>query len=307
MKNSTPIKNPLLIVGSVAYDSVETPFGKAKKMLGGSASYFSFGSIKFAPTSIVGIVGEDFKELNIFKKLGINTSGILQTKGQTFHWEGKYNSDLSGRETLKTELGVFANFRPVLSNIERQSEYVFLGNIHPKLQLDVLMQIKKPKFVGLDTMNYWMSSALSDLKVVLKKVDILIINDSEARQLSGENNLLKSAERILGLMARSKILIIKRGEHGLTMFQGKNIFSLPAYPLKHVVDPTGAGDAFAGALFGYLTKTNDTSWKNLKQSCLYATVMGSFCVEKMGSKKLLEIKILDIEKRLKELKELASF
>lgn len=294
----------LLVIGSVAFDSLETPFGKVKKTLGGSASYFSLAARFFTQPAMVGVVGDDFNKLDVFKKAGLDTSGISKVKGKTFHWAGKYSFDLNSRETLKTELGVFADFKPVLSEAQKKSEYIFLGNIHPKLQLDVLGQIEKPKFVGLDTMNYWMESALPDLKKVLSKVNILIINDSEARQLSKEHNLLRAARIILSLMrtinSQPATLIIKQGEHGLLMFQKNKLFNLPGYPLEDVADPTGAGDTFAGGFMGYLAKADSISWESLKLACVAGSVAASFCVEKLGTQRLLEIKNQNIDKRLKD-------
>lgn len=309
------MKNNLLIIGSVAYDSIITPFGKVDKTLGGSASYFSLASRFFTKASLVGVVGNDFKktDIKILKDIA-DISGLSITKGQTFHWAGKYSFDLNSRETLKTELGVFANFKPVLSPAQKNADYVFLGNIHPALQLDVLKQVKKPKFVGLDTMNFWMDSALIDLKKVLKQVDCLIINDSEARQLSGEHNLLKAAKKIMGIMRSTlspipSTLIIKRGEYGLLMFSYNNksllsMFNLPGFPLEDVVDPTGAGDSFAGGFMGYLAKTKDISWNNLKHACVAGSIMGSFCVEQMGTKGLLKATEKKLNNRLKDFKEL---
>ncbi len=323
----------LLIVGSVAYDSIKTPFGKANKTLGGSATYFSLAASFFTKPSLVAVVGQDFKDEEVFKRLGINISGLEKQPGKTFAWGGEYSFDLNSRKTLFTHLNVFENFKPKLSSDHKKSKFVFLGNIHPSLQLDVLKQVNAPKFVGLDTMNLWIEKTLKDLKTVLKKVDILIINDSEARELSREHNLLKGAKKILSLMQSpspspshqgrgtknipsprggglgrgEKIVIIKRGEFGLLMFQKGNIFHLPGYPLEDVVDPTGAGDSFAGGFFGYLAKTDDISWPNLKKACVAGSVMASFCVEKLGTKRLLEIKSLDITQRLKDFKTLTHF
>lgn len=313
------MENKLLVVGSVAYDSIITPFGKVAKTLGGSASYFSLASRFFTKSSLIGVVGEDFKktDINILKDIA-DISGLSVAKGKTFHWAGKYSFDLNSRDTLKIDFGVFENFKPQLSPALANSEYVFLGNIHPKLQLDVLSQTKKPKFVGLDTINFWIENALVDLKKVLKKVDCLIINDSEARQFSGEHNLLKAAKKIMGVMVgktvkdkglkiKDKTLIIKRGEYGLLMFSKNQIFNLPGFPLEDVVDPTGAGDSFAGGFMGYLAKTNDLSWNKLKHACVAGSIMGSFCVEEMGTKGLLNITNNKINQRLKDFKTLVNF
>jgi sugar/nucleoside kinase (ribokinase family) len=333
-------KTNLLVVGSVAFDTIITPFGRIDKALGGSATYFSLASSLFNPTMAVAVVGEDLKNLDVLKKHGVDISGIKIKKGKTFHWAGKYHFDMNTRETLKTELGVFKHFKPKLDKSHCDCEYVFLGNIHPKLQLDVLKQIKYPKLVGLDTMNFWIEQARADLLKVMKQIDLLVINDGEARELSGQNNLIKAARKILSMMTKgsgrwessslledshlSPILIIKQGEHGLLMFSspslqnlpagkagtglgGVNIFNLPGFPLENVVDPTGAGDSFAGALLGFLAKTNNLSLANLKKACAMASAVASFTVEKFGTKRLAEIKISDINKRLTEYKKLIHF
>lgn len=331
------ILSNLLVVGSVAYDSIQTPFAKTARTLGGSGSYFSLSAKNFVKPSLVGVVGNDFKaiDIKILKDIA-DISGLEHQKGKTFHWAGKYSFDLNSRETLKTELGVFADFKPTLSPVHSLAEYVFLGNIHPKLQLDVLHQVKsasrRTKFVGLDTMNFWIESALPDLKKVLKEVDVLIINDSEARQLSKEHNLLKAAKKITTLMSArgassnmqegaplARVLVIKRGEYGLLMFSsvspsfkkrglgGVRIFNLPGFPLEDAVDPTGAGDSFAGGFMGYLTKTNNTSWENLKLACVAGSVMGSFCVEQLGTKGLIGVTEKNIRNRLKEFKKLVNY
>lgn len=307
--------NNLLIVGSLAYDSIETPFGKINKTLGGSASYFSLASSFFAHPQIIGVVGQDFKSTD-FKTLSkiADTTGITKANGKTFHWAGRYHFDLNTRDTLKTELGVFENFKPELSEKHKNSDYIFLGNIHPKLQLDVLKQISKPKFIGLDTMNFWIGNALKDLKIILKKVDCLIINDSEARELSHEHNILKAAKKILGMMniktspgSQPSTLIIKRGEYGLLMFSGKQVFHLPGFPLEDVIDPTGAGDSFAGGFMGYITKTQNTTWENLKKACVAGSVLASFSVESLGTQALQKITAKKIAKRFNDFKTLTHF
>lgn len=303
----------LSTVGSVAYDSIETPFGNANKTLGGSASYFCLAASYFTEPGLVAVVGEDFSAEDIKKLSGrkINLTGLSKAKGKTFHWAGKYSFDLNSRESLKTELGVFLNFQPVLSPAHQNCQYLFLGNIQPSLQLNVLKQVKsagtKTKFVGLDTMNYWIESALADLKKVLQQVDILIINDSEAREFTKEHNIIKAAGNILRLMGKKKTLIIKRGEYGLLMFNGKEVFNLPGYPLEDVSDPTGAGDSFAGGFMGYLTKTNNTSWANLKRACVAGSVMASFCCEQLGTGGLLKLSPNKIAKRLEDFKTLTHF
>jgi sugar/nucleoside kinase (ribokinase family) len=299
----------LLIVGSVAYDSIETPFGKVNKTLGGSASFFSLAASFFARPSIVAVVGEDFSaaDKNILKNKKIDLSGLETAKGKTFHWGGKYSFDLNSRETLFTHLNVFENFNPKLSPAHQNSSFVFLGNIHPMLQLKVLSQVKKPKFVGLDTMNLWIEKTPAELKKVLKKVDVFIINDSEAREFSKQHNLLKAAKKIMGNMKKSATLIIKRGEYGLLMFKGGLIFHLPGFPLEDVVDPTGAGDSFAGGFMGFVAKTNNLSWENLKKACVAGSVLASFSVEKLGTAGLTKLNPSGIAKRTKEFKSLTDF
>ena len=309
----------LLIVGSVAYDSLETPFKKINRTLGGSGSYFSLAASYFTKPSIVAVVGDDFAISD--KKLlakHADISGLSQAQGKTFHWAGRYHFDLNTRDTLKTELGVFENFKPQLSSAHKKSEYLFLGNIHPKLQMDVLNQATDAKFVGLDTMNYWIGNAKKDLEKVLKLVNILIINDGEAREFSGEPNLIKAAKKIMGVMGkmRNKTLIIKRGEYGLLMFSspafskrgsgGVNMFHLPGYPLENVTDPTGAGDSFAGGFMGYLAASNDISWNNLKHACVAGSVLASFCCEKLGTAGLLNLNNSKIKQRIKDFKNLTN-
>ena len=314
----------LLIVGSVAYDSIKTPFGKANKTLGGSATYFSLAASFFTKPSLVAVVGQDFKDEEVFKRLGINISGLEKQPGKTFAWGGEYSFDLNSRKTLFTHLNVFENFKPKLSSDHKKSKFVFLGNIHPSLQLDVLKQVNAPKFVGLDTMNLWIEKTLKDLKTVLKKVDILIINDSEARELSREHNLLKGAKKILSLMQSpspspshqgrgtknipsprggglgrgEKIVIIKRGEFGLLMFQKGNIFHLPGYPLEDVVDPTGAGDSFAGGVLGHLAAEGKTDVATLRQALVRGTVMASFTIEDFSLRRLEKLTGDEIRERV---------
>lgn len=328
----------LLVVGSLAYDSIETPFGKANKALGGSATYFSLAASYFTNPAVAGVVGEDFSGFNVFKKRKVDVTGIQKQKGKTFHWAGKYHFDLNTRDTLKTELGVFANFKPILNDAQQSAEYIFLGNIHPSLQLDVLKQIKQPKLVGLDTMNLWIETALPDLKKVIAQVNVFVINDSEARQLSGEHNIYKAAKKILVLMGqKNKSLIIKRGEYGLLLFsrpsslrgeaqhttkqslkdnrllrparndeQNNQIFHLPGLPLEDVTDPTGAGDSFAGGLFGYLASKDKLTTGDLKHACVYGTAMASFCVQDFGTKALQNLKQSQIDNRVKQLHNLVK-
>ncbi|MDR3642392.1 MAG: PfkB family carbohydrate kinase [Candidatus Doudnabacteria bacterium] len=343
MKNKSSSSN-LLVVGSVAFDSIETPFGKVNKALGGSASYFSLAASFFARPSLVGAVGNDLtdKYRTPLQKHNIDLSGMEQVDGKTFAWGGKYSFDLNNRTTLFTKLGVFKQFKPKLSQAHKSSDYVFLGNIHPALQLEVLAQINKPKLVGLDTMNLWIETAPKLLAEVLKKIDIFIINDSEAREFSGEHNLIKAAKKIMRMMeaisprpsphkGREKTLIIKRGEYGLLMFQqsskkiaaspakalaprndtnGLSIFHLPGYPLEDVIDPTGAGDSFAGGFMGYLCREGSRpfpTFKHLKRACVYGSVMASFCCEQMGTERLQSLLQADIKARYGKFKKMTEF
>lgn len=304
--------NPnLLIVGSVAFDSIKTPFGKTDKAVGGSGTYSSLSASYFTSPSLVAVVGEDFGTVQkqILQKRKVDISGLEVAKGKSFAWGGEYSFDLNNRTTLFTHLNVFENFKPKLLPHHKESEFIFLGNIHPKLQLDVLSQLKNPKFIGLDTMNFWIEKSRKDLVKVLKLVDIFIINDSEARQLSGEHNLVKAAKKILKITGKSakQTLIIKLGEYGLLMFHKNQIFHLPGYPLEDVIDPTGAGDSFAGGFMGYLAKTNNLTFDDLKRACVYGSVLASFCVEKLGTLALQNLPPGKIAVRYKKFKELTHF
>jgi len=309
--SSTGSTPNLLVIGSVAFDDIETPFGKAKKTLGGSATYISLSASYFARPALVGIVGEDFEKehCQILQKKNVDLMGLEMKKGKTFAWGGKYHFDLNTRDTLFTHLNVFENFSPVLSPVHRAAKYVFLGNTHPAQQIKIINQLKNPKFVGLDTMNYWIEKTPKELGQVLKLVDALVINDSEARELSKEHNLLKAAKKISGLMhaGKKRLLIIKRGEYGLLLFQGGQIFHLPGFPLEDVVDPTGAGDTFAGGFMGQLVQIRNLSWTNMKKAALSGSVMASFCVEDFGTKKLQTLNPNMILKRQKAFKALTHF
>ncbi|MBI5530555.1 MAG: sugar kinase [Candidatus Doudnabacteria bacterium] len=309
--NTKSSNNGLLIVGSVAYDSIKTPFGKIDKTLGGSASYFSLAASYFTTAALVAVVGEDFADADkdVLAKRNVNLEGLKKIPGKTFAWGGEYSFDMNTRTTLFTELNVFENFKPQLSETQSQAQYVFLGNTHPALQLEVLNQISSPKLVGLDTMNYWIEKALPDLKNVLGKVDLLVINDSEARELSGEHNLVKAVKQILLLLKQSPktALIIKRGEYGLLLFAENEIFNLPGYPLEDVIDPTGAGDSFAGGFMGYLAKIDATNMESLKQACVAGSALASFCVEKLGTERLQNLTENNIQKRMNDFKTLTHF
>ncbi len=297
----------LLVVGSVAFDSVETPFGQAEEVLGGSATYFSTSASYFTDVSLVAVVGEDFpeKHLNFLKMRGIDTRGLERAEGKTFRWQGKYGYDLNEAHTLRTELNVFQHFRPLLPDEYKDAEVVFLANIDPDLQRDVLKQVKSPKVVAADTMNFWIESKKDSLLETLRSVDILIINDSEARQLTGEPNLVKAARLIESHGPRT--VIVKRGEHGVLMFNGKSVFSAPAYPLEAVFDPTGAGDTFAGGFMGYLSNIRDFSEPGMRKAIVMGSVMASFDVEDFSLNRIRSLEFKEIEARYREFKRLSHF
>ena len=299
----------LLIVGTVAFDAIETPFGKTDKILGGAATYIGLASSQFEiDNAIVSVVGEDFPEehLNLLKGKGINTEGIEIVKGgKTFFWRGKYHNDLNSRDTLETQLNVLADFNPVVPQDYKDSDFVMLGNLHPLVQLSVLEQVNNPKLVVLDTMNFWMDNALEDLKNVVAKVDVITINDEEARQLTGEHSLVKAARKIEKM--GPKYVVIKKGEHGALLFHEGQIFFAPALPLEEVFDPTGAGDTFAGGFTGYLAQTGDISFENMKNAVIYGSGMASFCVEKFGTERMENLGDDEIQARMKEFKNLTQF
>jgi len=309
MKKS--LSNHLLTVGSVAFDSIKTPFGQAKKTLGGSATYFSLAASFFAQPSIIAVVGQDFQHRHkqILQKRQIDLSGLRVQKGKSFAWTGEYFLDLNTRQTLKLALNVFADFKPQLLLHHRQSPYVFLGNIHPKLQLQVLRQIENSKLVGLDTVDFWIEHNLKELQKVLKLVDVFVINEAEARQLSKERNLRQAAKKIIRMMGKTKspILIIKQGEYGLLMFYHGEIFNSPGYPLETIFDPTGAGDSFAGGFMGYLAGVDKVDENHLKRACIFGSVIASFCVEDFGTKRLERLTKKEIQNRFAEFKHLTHF
>jgi len=298
----------VLVVGSVALDSVETPFGKADHVLGGSGTFFSASASHLAPVQLVGVIGNDYpiEELRkAFAKRPIDLSGLEQQDGASFRWRGRYRHDLNMAETLETHLGVFSNFRPKIPEQFRNAPFVFLGNIDPRLQLEVLEQVSKPKLVACDTMNFWIESRRPDILRLLERVDLITLNDAEARQLTEEFNLVKAARWI---MARGpKHVLIKKGEHGAFMFTSDSIFFAPAYPLESVFDPTGAGDSFAGGFMGYLARTGDLSEANLRRAVVYGSAMGSFAVEKFSVQRLLEITPSDIQRRVADFHKLVVF
>lgn len=297
----------LLVVGSVAYDGIETPFGEKERILGGSATYISLTSSYFAEkVNLVGVVGKDFadEDIELFKKRKIDLTGLqIDKSGDTFFWKGRYHYDLNNRDTLETRLNVFETFDPVIPDSYKNAEFIALGNIEPSLQSKVLDQVEKPKFVVMDTMNFWIDGALDALKETLKKIDLLVINDSEARELAGEPNLLKAAEIVRGMGPQA--LIIKKGEHGALLFTENEIFSAPAYPVIDIFDPTGAGDSFLGGLLGWLSYTDDLSPQNLRRSVIFGSVMASFCVEKFGPERLKDLSEKAIYDRYREFRDLS--
>jgi sugar/nucleoside kinase (ribokinase family) len=298
----------LLVVGSVAFDGVESPYGKVDRTLGGAATYFSVAASFFTPVHLVGIVGEDFTDLDakIFRERKIDCEGLERAVGKSFFWAGKYSENLNERVTLTTELNVFADFKPKLPERYRASKYVFLANIAPGLQRDVLQQVKKrPKIAALDTMNYWIERSNEDLRETLRHVDILMINDAETRQLSSEHNLLRAAKHIFKMGPST--LVVKRGEYGAMMVDKRGVFCVPAFPLEEPHDPTGAGDSFAGGFMGYLAAAGDKSDASLRRAMVYGSVMGSFTVEKFGLDRLKTLKRTEIHARARHFAKLTQF
>lgn len=300
----------LLVIGSVAFDDIETPFGRAEKIVGGAGTYIAWAASYFVnDIRIVSIVGEDFpqSELDALENRGVDTSGIkIVEGGKSFFWAGKYHLNFNSRETLVTDLNVLADFNPVLTPEQRNSEYVMLGNLTPAIQMSVIEQMDiHPKVLALDTMNYWMDSAMEELQEVLSHIDLLIINDEEARQLSGQYSLLKSSEIIMGM--GPKYLVIKKGEHGALLFGEDRIFFAPALPLIEVQDPTGAGDTFAGGLMGYLASRETINFEALKQAIICGSAMASFCVEKFGTEALRDLTVVDVQERLDKFTHLVNF
>ncbi|MEI7825368.1 MAG: PfkB family carbohydrate kinase, partial [Chlorobiaceae bacterium] len=297
----------ILIVGSLAFDDIETPFGNSLNTLGGSSTYIALSASYFTDNiQMVGVVGSDFeqKHFDLLHSRNIDTKGVqIVDEGKTFRWAGRYHYDMNTRDTLDTQLNVFADFDPVVPHQYRNAEFVCLGNIDPELQLKVLDQVSKPKLVILDTMNFWIEGKPEELKKTLKQVDIFILNDSEARLLSGDPNLVKSA-RIIRQMG-PKILIIKKGEHGALLFTDSGIFVAPAFPLESIYDPTGAGDTFAGGFIGHLSRCETITDSELRRAVLYGSAMASFCVEKFGTEKIAALDLLEIEDRFQSFRELS--
>ena len=300
----------VITVGTMAFDSIETPFGKVDKIIGGSATYVAYAASNFVtPIQQISIVGYDFpkEEMDELKKRGVELDGVeIVADKKSFFWSGKYHIDMNTRDTLVTDLNVLEDFNPVVPASYQGAEFLMLGNLMPKLQLSVINQLTiRPKLIVMDTMNFWMEVAMDDLKEVLKKVDVLLVNDGEARQLSGEFSLVKAAHIILAM--GPKFLIIKKGEHGALLFHDNHVFFAPALPLEEVFDPTGAGDTFAGGFIGHIAKTRDISFDNMKTAIIVGSAMASFCVEKFGPERLKEITKKDIDSRLNEFVQLVNF
>lgn len=297
----------IVVVGTVAFDTIETPFGRGENVLGGSATYFSTSASFFTDVSLVAVVGEDFPEEHVrfLKSRDINTDGLQRIPGKTFHWTGRYGYDLNEAQTLDTQLNVLMEFRPDLPESYRDAEYLFLANIDPDLQMEVLDQVRKPKLVACDTMNFWISSKPEALMKVLQRVDIVVINEGEARQFTGEVNLIKAARKIISLGC--KRLVVKRGEYGVLMFTENTVFAAPAYPLEEVFDPTGAGDTFAGGFMGYLANTGNLSEEGVRQAIVFGSVMASFNVEDFSLNRMKKLDYKEIEARYRSFKALTHF
>jgi sugar/nucleoside kinase (ribokinase family) len=297
----------VLVVGTVAFDSIETPLGSAERILGGSASYFALAASFFTSVRMVGVIGQDFPDeyLRLFTQRSIDLEGVKREKGDSFHWRGRYHEDINVRDTLELHLNVLAGFVPDLPERYRDAEYVFLGNIDPVMQLEVLNQIHRLKLVVCDTMDHWIQGSGEELRKVLKRIEMLVINDSEARLLSGQNNIVRAARAILKM--GPQVVLIKRGEYGVLQFSDSSIFATPAYPLEEVFDPTGAGDSFAGGFMGQLARSSDHSQKGIRRAIVYGSVVASFTVEDFGVKRLTHVSLQDIEQRYQSFVQLTDF
>lgn len=300
----------IITVGTMAFDAIETPFGKVDRIVGGSATYVAYAAGHFVqPIQQISIIGHDFpaEELELLRQRGVQLNGVESVPDKkSFFWSGRYHTDMNTRDTLVTDLNVLADFNPVVPESYQGSEFLMLGNLMPKLQLSVIDQLRqRPKLIVMDTMNFWMDTALEDLKAVLRRVDVLLVNDGEARQLSGEVSLVKAAKAIMDMGPR--FLIIKKGEHGALLFHQNHVFFAPALPLEEVFDPTGAGDTFAGGFIGHLARTRDISFDNMKTAIIVGSAMASYCVEKFGPQRLKEITRQDIDDRLQEFVQLVNF
>ena len=297
----------ILVVGTVAFDSIETPFGNAERVLGGSASYFALAASYFAPVRLVGVIGQDFPQeyLELFKQRSVDLEGLRKEIGETFHWRGRYHEDINIRDTLELHLNVLSGFVPRLPESYRDAEYVFLGNIDPAMQIEVLNQLRRMRLVVCDTMDHWIQESGKELRAVLKRIEMLVLNDSEARLLSGCNNIVRAARTILKM--GPKVVLIKRGEYGVLQFSDSSIFATPAYPLEEVFDPTGAGDSFAGGFLGQLARSGDHSQRGVRRAIVYGSVVASFTVEDFGVKRLTNVSVDDIEERYKGFAQLTDF
>jgi sugar/nucleoside kinase (ribokinase family) len=300
----------LITVGTMAFDAIETPFGKTNKIVGGSAIYAAYAAINFVkPVQQISIIGFDFppEEIEELKRRGVQLDGVETVPDKkSFFWSGRYHEDMNTRDTLITDLNVLADFDPKVPESYQGAEFLMLGNLQPKIQLNVIQELReRPKLIVLDTMNFWMETAMSELKIVLKYIDALLVNDAEARQLSGQFSLVKAARSIMTM--GPKYLIIKKGEHGALLFHEDSVFFAPALPLEDVFDPTGAGDTFAGGFIGHLAKTGDISFENMKRGIIVGSAMASFCVEKFGPARLKEITREDIDRRVQQFKDLVNF
>jgi len=299
----------LIVVGSMAFDAIETPFGKSDKIVGGAATFIAWCASNFTPVKQISVVGGDFpqEEMDLLAARGVSMEGVQVKKDEkTFFWSGRYHMDMNTRDTLETQLNVLGDFQPVVPDSYQDADFLMLGNLAPSVQLSVIDQLKKkPKLIVMDTMNFWMDIAMDELKKVIAKVDVLLVNDSEARQLSGDYSLVRAAASIMKM--GPKFLIIKKGEHGALLFHGQQVFFAPALPLEEVFDPTGAGDTFAGGFIGHLARTRDISFENMKTAIIVGSAMASFCVEKFGTQRLREIDKKDIDGRLQEFVNLVNF
>lgn len=300
----------LLVIGTVAFDAIETPFGKTDKIVGGSATYVALSASYFTKnTNLVAVVGDDFTEsnVNMIQRHGVNTEGLQIKNGEkSFFWSGKYHNDMNSRDTLVTELNVLESFDPIIPESYQDCEYLMLGNLAPQVQRTVIERLKnRPKLIVMDTMNFWMDIALDELKKTIALVDVLSINDEEARQLSGEYSLVKAAKKIMAM--GPKTLIIKKGEHGALLFNEKEVFYAPALPLEEVFDPTGAGDTFAGGFIGYIASTNDISFDNMKRAIIHGSAMASYCVEKFGTDRIVGLTEEEVSSRLHDFIDLVQF
>lgn len=299
----------LVVVGSMAFDAIETPFGKSDKIIGGAGTYIAWCASNYAPVKQISVVGGDFpqSELDALTARNVNLEGVQIKKDEkTFFWSGRYHMDMNSRDTLETQLNVLGDFQPVVPESYQDCEFLMLGNLAPAVQLSVIEQLRnRPKLVVMDTMNFWMEIAMDDLKKTLAKVDVLMVNDSEARQLSGDYSLVRAAQTIMKM--GPQFVIIKKGEHGALLFHEKKVFFAPALPLEEVFDPTGAGDTFAGGFIGHLAKTRDISFDNMKTAIIIGSAMASFCVEKFGTQRLREVSKTEVDERLSDFVQLVNF